>query len=147
MADVDPLEAVIKLAAADSALNSATGGRIANRHRYGQQTGDWPLTAAALILIPAGGLARTRLNVFETQIEARAYGDTFYNANAVALALRNWSRSVAKTVIAVTGGDALVYRVTVDANGRAMIDDNIRPGDGMPAIALQLFAEVYGSTV
>lgn len=147
MAEVDPYEALIKLAAADADIASVTGGRVAMRHRYGQQTGDWSQTAASLVLLPAGGLQRTDVDIYEFQVEARCYGDTPYLAGTVLRALRDWTRNVAKSTVAVVEGTALVYYAIIASNARLIIDDDVRAGEGMPAYLVQLNAAVYGATV
>lgn len=145
--EIDPLEAVIKLASADSALNTATGGRIDDRHHYGQDSGDWALDAASLVFMPSSGLpmlytARQRL-----QLEARCYGDTFYAAGGVFRKLVDFTRHNERRTVAVTGGTALVYFVIMRGQPRQFVDEEARPNGGMPYYETLLEALVAESLV
>jgi len=101
---VDPLEAVIALARADSALSTAVGARIDNRHHYGQSGSDWTLDAKSLVLNALSGVPQLYVNVQKPQIEARIYGDTFYDAGRVYNKLVDFMRVNERRTVAVTGG-------------------------------------------
>lgn len=134
---VDPVEAVINLAKGHAGLTAVTGGQIDIRHRYGQDAGDWPLNSQALILAPVGGLDATDPTVQRAAIEARCYGDTYYDAGQVFRELRQLCKGVRRA--AHTGGGlALVYYLVIRGNLRRMMDDEIRPNGGMPAFQVIL---------
>lgn len=144
MMEADPFEAVIALAAADAGLAAITGGRVDMLHRYGQDVNDWPLNAQALTLTPATG-AVPELNdpVQNLALAARCYGDTPLEAGQVYMKLVDWLRASAiKRTVAVTGGTALVYFVQPVSSPALGLDDEIRPGGGMPFLGIQLQAQV-----
>lgn len=141
MATVDPYEAVIALAMADSALYSRVAGRIAQQHRYGQGSTDWPLDAGALVMLPAAGAPHLSAAVQRFQLEARCYADTPYKAGQIWRDLVAFSRVNDRRVATVSEGSALVYYVVIRAEPRLIIDDEIRPR-GMPAYLALLEAAV-----
>lgn len=143
---VDPLEAVIKLAQADSGLNTITGGRIAQRHHYGQDAGEWALDAASLVFRPVGGPPQLSVCAWQIQAEAWCYADTPFLCGQVSRRLRAWCRAVNKAAIAVIEGDALVYWVVARSEPRLMMDGDVRP-NGMPAYVMLLEASVAEETV
>ncbi|MBX3056928.1 MAG: hypothetical protein KF770_10690 [Anaerolineae bacterium] len=134
---IDAVEAVINLAKNHSGLTAVTGGRIDIRHRYGQDAGDWPLNSRALILSPVGGLDAADPTVQRAAIEARCYGDTYYDAGLVYRELRALCKQTRRA--AHTGASlALVYYLVIRGNLRRMMDDEIRPNGGMPAFQVIL---------
>jgi hypothetical protein len=144
---VDAIEAVLKLAQAYSGLATITGGRIAQRHRYGQDSGDWPLNGSSLILSPAGGDGLLYVTAQKQLIEARCYGDTPYACGQVWRELVAFSRVDGRRTVVVTEGVALVYYVIVRAQPRLLMDEEIRPNGGMPAYAAVLEADVAETIV
>ena len=141
-AEIDALEAVIKLAKADSALNTITGGRIDNRHHYGQDSGDWAQNAQSLVVFPSGGLPQLYLEAQRTQFEARCYGDTYFEAGQVLNKLVDFTRHNARRTVTITAGKALVYFVIVRGQPRQFMDEDVRPLGGMPAYQVILEAQV-----
>lgn len=121
--EVDPIEAIIKLAAADADIAAQVGTRVEVWKRFGQDSGDWPIGSKALVLRPIGGDLHLTNHFSKPIIEARCYGGSPYECGAV------WRALVAFTVekdnnrtVAVTGGTALVYNVLPQA------------GSGCPAL-------------
>lgn len=139
-AEIDPLEAVIKLAKADTALNTVTGGRIDNRHHYGQDAGDWAQNAQSLVMFPAGGLPDLYQAAQRIQLEARCYGDTFFEAGAVLAKLVDFTRIDYRRTVTTSAGKALVYFVILRGQPRQFLDEEIRPVGGMPAYQVILEA-------
>lgn len=139
--EIDPLEAVIKLAQADSGLATATGGRIDDRHHYGQDTGDWSQTAASLILFPVGGAPRHTVQAQRFQLEAWCYGDTYHDAGAVYRALIGFTNPDHRRTVTTSAGKALVYYVVPTGQPRQVLDPEPRPA-GMPAYQVILEALV-----
>jgi hypothetical protein len=140
--EIDPLEAVIKLAIADTALNTATGGRIDNRHHYGQDAGDWALTASSLIIFPAAGLPQLDLPVQAGQYLANCYGDTYFEAGKVFKKLQDFCRHNERRTVTTLAGKALVYFVILRGQPRQFLDEEARPNGGMPAYQVILEAQV-----
>jgi hypothetical protein len=140
--EIDPLEAVIKLAIADSALDTITGGRIDNRHHYGQDSGDWAQNAKSLIIQPAGGLPQLDLPIQRLQLEARCYGDTYYEAGKVYKKLADFTRQNQRRTVTTADGKALVYFVIIRGQPRQFLDEEARPNGGMPAYQVILEAQI-----
>lgn len=145
--EVDPLEAVLNLCKAHTALNTITGGRIDNQHHYGQDSGEWAQNANSMILTPTGGPPELYTQTWKLQLEARCYGDTPYDAGQVAKALTALTRPSQRYRIAVTEGFALIYYFVPRGQLRLDFDEEVRPLGGMPFYSLQLEAEVAELTV
>lgn len=143
---VDPLEAIIGAMKAHAALNSITGGRIDDRHHYGQESGDWAQNARGLTVGFIGGAADLYLPTQKTQLEARCYGDTYYEAGKVYRELVAFCRNTRQRVT-VTEGLALIYYCVIRGQPRRFMDDEIRPNGGMPCYLLQMEADVAEETV
>lgn len=139
---VDPYEAVLELAQADTGLIAVVSTRIDMQHRYGQDTDDWDLDARSLTLTPVGGAPEWDDQVQRIQIEARCYGDTPADAGDVYRALVGFCRAKEGEKIAVTGGSALIYFVLPVSAPRLILENEIRPQGGMPYYLVLLQAEV-----
>lgn len=144
--EVDPVEAVIALMKADTALNTITGGRIDQRHHYGQGSGQWSQTAQALTVQPIGGLSNLDDYWQEIQLQARCYGDSPYQAGQVYKKLVDFTRRERRTVT-VTEGLALINYVVPLAEARFILDEDARPEGGMPVYLVNLQAQVSEITV
>lgn len=145
---IEPLEAVLNLAKAHTGLNTITGGRIDDRHHYGQDSGDWALNTQSLTLTPIGGVAYIDGHVHRFQLEARCYGDTYYEAGEVYRQLRDLSKRVRRSVATNDGADlALVYYLVFRGNWRRILDQEIRPNGGMPGYQVILEAAVAEEAV
>lgn len=145
---IEPLEAVLNLCKAHTALNNVTGGRIDDRHHYGQDTGDWALDAQSLTLMPTGGLAYIDGHVHVFQIDARCHGDTYFEAGEVYRQLRDLTKRVRRSVATNSGADlALVYYLVIRGNLRRILDEEIRPNGGMPGYQVILEASVAEEAV
>lgn len=144
--EVDPLEAIINLMKADTALNTVTGGRIDVRHHYGQREGDWEQTLQSLTLLPIGGTPNVDDFWSQLQLGARCYGDTPFQAWAVCKKLWDFTRRERRTVT-VTQGKALINYVVPIAEARFILDEDARPEGGMPAYLVNLEIQVSELTV
>ena len=147
--EVDALDALIHLALADSGLSSLLSNRIADRHRYGQDTGDWPQDAQALTLSPVpGAVPDVDCGTQVMQVDARCYGDTFFAAGEVYKKLVDFTRHDARRVVTVPDvGEALIYNVTLNGTPRKEMLDEVRPNGGMPAFIVNLICRVAEQTV
>ena len=143
---IDPLEVVLNLAKTTTALASATGGRIDDRHHYGQDTNDWAQNATGLTITPIGGIPIIDLPVSRFQMDARCYGDTFYEAGTVFRELVQMTPAH-RRLVTVTEGVALVYYVVVVGQLRRILDEEVRPNGGMPCYLVQLQAEIANDVV
>ena len=144
--EVDPIEALVALAKADTALNTITGGRVDDRHRYGQRNGDWSQTDKALTFQAIGGPSLLDDFWQRIQVQARCYGDTPYQAGQVYKKLVDFTRRNRRTVT-VTEGKALINYVIPLAEARFILDEDARPEGGMPAYLVNLEALVSELTV
>lgn len=143
---IDAVEAVINLAKNHHGLMVVTDGRIDIRHRYGQDAGDWPLNSRSLVLSPAGGVDAVDPTVQRVAIEARCYGDTYYDAGQVYRELRLLCKQVRRA--AHTGGGlALVYYLVIRGNLRRMMDEEVRPNGGIPVFQVILETAVAEEAV
>jgi len=140
---VDPFEALVTLAQQNSGLADETGGRIDVMHHYGQDAGDWPLDAKSLVLTPVSGVPPILDDTVQrVGLEARCYGDTPFDAGRVYMRLVDWLRTAERVTVDVTGGTALVYYVIQTSSQRLALDDEVRPGGGMPFYGIPLRAEI-----
>jgi hypothetical protein len=144
---IDPLEAVIRLCKETSGLNTITGGRIDDRHHYGQDSGDWAQNDKALTLMPVGGPSDNYLQVQAFQMDAYCYGDTFYEAGRVFKELRLMTPAHRRVVAIDAETNALIYFVVIVSQLRRFLDDEARPNGGMPCYLVQLSAEVAEQAV
>jgi hypothetical protein len=144
---IDPLEALLALCKQTAGLNTVTGGRIDDRHHYGQDAGDWPLDAKSLTLMPVGGAADNYLPVQAFQLDAYCYGDTYYEAGEVYRELRKMLPAHRRVVEIDDETNALIYFMVVVSQQRRFLDDEARPNGGMPCYLVQLSAEVAEQAV
>lgn len=146
--EVDPYEAIIKLALADDGLTAVVGTRIDIWHHYGQDAGDWNLKLQSLIFVPAGGPVVPDRETRRPNIEARCYGDTPYECGQVYRKLVDFTEGHnERRVVQVAEGNALVYYILPVQEPILQFDEDIRPNGGMPYFAVQLQAEVANRTV
>lgn len=143
---IDPLEAVLNHAKADTALDTVTNSQIDDRHHYGQDGGDWALNSQSLTLTPVGGPAYIDGPVHRFQMDARCYGDTLYEAGAVYRALRDLTKQV-RRVVTTGQGDALIYYFVFRGDMRRIIDEEIRPNGGLPGYQIIMEAMVAEEAV
>jgi hypothetical protein len=137
---VDPYEALVNLAAADTAgIAAAVGSQVALQHRYGQDSGDWPMRSSSLIIGPGAGVPELYVEVQGVIAEARCYGDTPADCALVHKALVGWTRHNGRREIAVTGGTALVYFVVVLTQPALFYDEML---NDMPYFLVLLQASV-----
>lgn len=140
---VDPYETVIKAALAHDALTEVVADRIADRHRYGQDFGDWGQDKKALTISAISGVApNLDLPIHSIGLQATCFGDTFPDAEQVVIALRDFTRKSERVTIAVEGGLALLYRILFTSSPTKIVLDEVRPAGGMPAFVIPMRAEV-----
>lgn len=160
--DVDPYEALINLARLDPSIAAVcnvynpappTGDgaflrhQVDMRHRYGQEHDSydgprWKDDSQGLTFTPSGGSPQLFVRIHAVTFEARCYGDTTKEAQAVHKALMEMCRVNEQREVAVTGGTALVYWVKPLIGPRLIVEPEIRPSGGIPCWVAQLKAEV-----
>jgi hypothetical protein len=150
--EIDPYEAIITLAQADSGLTGECGDRIDIWHHYGQDSEDWALDAKSCIFVPIGGeLARDDdVNFMMPVLQARCYGDSPFDCYQVWKKLMDITFTNARRVVTTTAGDALIsYLHPTAGNGmpQFFFDEEIRPNGGMPYYSVQLQAGVSSLAV
>jgi len=137
---IDPIEAVIKSLAANAGIQAKVGTRVAAKHEYG---GKWSIDQTGLaVRLDAGDIDRY-LPMGRHRVELRAYASSQPEAVSIMLAVIGWCRAVERTVIAVTGGNALVYWA-LPASGISALND---PDTGMDMAMLFLEVGVAEETV
>lgn len=146
--EVDPLDAIIALARTSADLTGVVGDRISNRHRYGQDESgfsyDWPQDETGLVFLPASGEANLYDEVQQPTLEARCYGRTFGDAGEVYKVLIDWTRSVDRQTVALTGGLAFIYHVRKRTEQLSGLDETATAeAGGMPYYSVTLTAAVH----
>lgn len=143
--EIDPYEAIVLVARANSSLSTLLGTQIDIWHRYGQDSGDWVLGSQSLIFVPSGGDAERDVNVSNPILNARCYGDTPFECGQVWKALNDFVFNQPKRTVVTSNGKALVYYVLpVEGGGMPtlLFDEDIRPNGGMPFYEVALQASV-----
>lgn len=141
---VDPVEAVLNLAAMDADLVVATDGQIAERHRYGQDIGDWAYKSQSLIIQPGGGVpADIYQSVQRIMLVARCYGETPHEAAEVYQALIGFCRYNGRRPVLTVPGMALVYYVVARTAPLLLFDEDL----DMPFYQVNLEAEIAENLV
>lgn len=140
---VDPYETVIKAAQGHAALVEVVNNRIADRHRYGQDTGDWEQDKQGLTISGiSGAVPDLDLPIHNVALTASCFGDTFPDAEKVLIALRDFTRRSESITVPINGGLALLYRIIFTSSPTKIVLDEVRPGGGMPAYVVTMRAEV-----
>ena len=143
--EIDPYEALVLLARADSSIASAVGNRVDIWHRYGQDSGDWNLDSKSLIFIPSGGEADRDNEWSRPIINARCYGDTPFECGQVWKALSDFVFNQPRRTVVTSDGKALINFVLPIIGGgmpTLLFDEEIRPNGGMPFYQVELVAEI-----
>lgn len=143
LAIVDPLSVVIQAALDFPALKDVVDTRIADRHRYGQDEGDWEQDKPALTISTLSGTPpNLDLPLHRIALQAVCYGDTFADAGQVLLALQQFTRLTERKYIDVTEGVALLYLINLTSSPSKLVLDEVRASGGMPAYVVTMLAEV-----
>lgn len=150
--EIDPFEALIKLALLDYGLTNIVGERVDIWHHYGQDFGDWSLSSQSLIFVPAGGPTTPGSIVETVQVEARCYGDSPADCGALWMALRRWSSGHneylgGRREVETSWGAALVYNVIPLTQPRLLFDEDIKPNGGMPFFSILLETSIANAAV
>lgn len=152
--EIDPYEALITLALADSGLTSLVSTRIDVWHHYGQDSGDWGQTAQSLVLRPFDGEFHTDDQAdtawCRPLIEARCYGDSPYDCGQVWQKLMSLCSRAYRQTVTVNSQTALINYFLPQPGGgmpRLGFDEDVRPNGGMPFYSVILAAEVSAESV
>lgn len=149
--EIDPYEALVALALADSDIAAQVGTQVDIWHHYGQDAGDWPLTSKSLVFVPSGGEMDRDNPWFVPLFEVRCYGDSPFDCGQVWRALVAWTvEHNERRTVTVTEGKALVqYILPQPGQGmpRLLFDEDVRPNGGMPFYSVLMQAEVANQTV
>lgn len=120
---IDPIEALISHALTDPGLVALVGDRISIRHKFGK--GGWAMGDKALTLRWDGGDVDVYQEEQHPRIEARCYGESFYEAGKVYLALVAWTRNLGRKQIQTSEGMALIYRALMASSPTMFIDPDL----------------------
>ena len=143
--EIDPIEAVIELARTDTTLIAEVSTQIDVWHRYGQDSGDWPLNSKSLVFVPSGG-EQDRHNPWARPVFAvRCYGDSPFDCGQVWKALNDFTFNQPRRNVTTGDGKALIsYVLPVPGGGMPtlLFDEDVRPNGGMPFYQVEIVAEV-----
>jgi len=148
--EIDPYEAIIALALADSGLTAVCSTRIDIWHRYGQGADSWSTNDPSLIFVPSGGEADRDNAWSRPLLEARCYATSPFDCGLVWKKLNDFVFNQPRRTITITDGKALInYILPVAGDGmpRLQFDEDIKPNGGLPFYAVQLVAEVSNLAV
>lgn len=148
--EIDPYEALIVLARANSSITSIVGNRVDIWHRYGQDSGDWGLDSQSLIFVPSGGEAERDLNISNPILNARCYGDTPFECGKVWKALNDFMFDQPRRTVVTSNGKALIYYVLPVAGAgmpTLLFDEDIRANGGMPFYEVPVVASISNRIV
>lgn len=127
---IDPLTAIIQLLRQDAGLMAATSEQIGAKHRFLLANSDraWTVAqgrGALQMFYAAGRLPDLDLDIQSVRLEARAYGISQDEANAVWRRLVEVSRATLRTVVTSGDGQSLVYFLAQDSGPEFGIDPEI----------------------
>lgn len=140
---VDPVEAILALAAADAGIAAVVGDQVAGLHRYGKDAGDWDLDTQALTLTAATGQPQLALESQRLFLDALCWGPTPAEAGDVYRALAGMTRHNGRRPVTVSAGTALVYYVVINSQPVLIYDETI----GLYRYEVVLAADVAEATV
>ncbi len=103
------LESAIAYLRGNAGLSALVGDRVADKHRFGVQSGDWPVPSSAVQVRYDGGGSELYLTVQVSRLEITCYGKSRYEATKVYNALVTACRASTKVPVQTTQGKALVY--------------------------------------
>ena len=132
---INPLEAVIQLAARDADLNAEIAGRVAARHKYGE---GWARGAQALRIGIEGGVPELDVRWQRLRLACWCYGGSPAQAMRTYLALADLCRRVERDVVDTGRGFALVYWLNA-VSGPSLLRD---PEIDMDAVLVYVEAAV-----
>jgi hypothetical protein len=102
---IDPLEAAIKFLLGCSELASLDG-RIASKHKYGEE---WNSSQASLVVILDDSNPNLYVQMHEVRLEVWSLAHDDATAMDTWMTLVGLSRTVERTAVVTSQGDALVY--------------------------------------
>lgn len=132
---INPLEAVIQLAARDADLTTVIGDRVGARHKYGAE---WERGAQALRIGVEGGTPELDVRWQRLRLACWCYGGSPAQAMRAYLALADLCRRVDRAVVDTGRGFALVYWLHA-VSGPSLLRD---PEIDMDAVLVYIEAAV-----
>ena len=128
---IDPLTAIVQLLRQDGALMTATNQQIGVKHRFLLANTDraWTVAqgrGALQVFYAAGRLPDLDLDIQSVRLEARCYGISQDEANAVWRRLVEISRDTLRTVVTGGDGQSLIYFLAQDSGPEFGIDPDIQ---------------------
>jgi len=139
---IDALEVVIALLRSDQITSDLAGGRIANKHRYGDDGTDqrWPMGQPAItVRQDGGGAPDLYVPVVKVGLEIRCYGGSQNEAMQIWLRLCDLARLSCRVVVQTANGQALLYYLVARNAATQIVDEEI----GMDAAVGLFEAMVY----
>jgi hypothetical protein len=102
---IDPLEAAIKFLLGRTELSSLSG-RIASKHKYGEE---WTDAQSSLVVILDDSDPNWYVQMQDVRLEVWCLAENDAAAMDTWMALVGLSRTVARTAVVTSNGNALVY--------------------------------------
>lgn len=143
---IDVLEATIALVRSDQIASDLVGGRIANRHRYGDDGSQqrWEMGQPAITVRQNGaGAPDLYIPVVRAELEIRCYGGSPNEAMQIWLRLCDLARLSIRTTVQTANGLALVYHFIARNAAMQIVDEEI----GMDAAVGLFEVMVYREAV
>ena len=120
---IDPLEAILELAAKDAGVTELVEDRIAVTHEFGSE---WEIPSKALCIRRDGGVPDLYTPRQKPRLEVRCYGESFHEASKVYQAMVVWLRSLdGRQLVQTSEGEALVYFLVSSSEPTMMVEDVI----------------------
>jgi len=105
---IDPLEAAVKFLLGRAELSSL-GNRISSKHRYGEQWTTADPAQASLVIVLDDSDPDLYVQKHDIRLEVSSYAGDDATAMDTWMTLVGLSRTVERTVVATSKGNALVY--------------------------------------
>lgn len=132
---INPYEALVALAKADTDISGLVGTRVDVYHHYGQSAGDWSTEDPSLIFIPTGGVLDMYNGWMRPEFFARCY------APSVNQAMKIWEALIAFSIeknyrreIGITDSKTALVEFVLPLEGGGMpsygLDDDIVAQNG-----------------
>lgn len=129
---IDPIEAVLNILKADSALMNVTAERVAVQHKFAlddnAQGQAWPTPSKALTITSLGDIADTSSSnhpVFRGKVTVNCFAESGVEARLVWNAIEETLSLQQRRVVSTSNGDALVYFCHLDGAPTAAFDQEL----------------------
>lgn len=122
---LDPLEAVIKYLLADAELTALVGGRIAERHEYGEDEGGWTLPETGIQIQLDSGTPQVDLPIQQLRLEVSIFSGAVEDAVKVYRRIVQLTRDTGRVVVSTTDGKAVMYWMVISSAPSQLYDADL----------------------